>query len=444
MIEAKQFGQYTLEHRIGAGAMGVVFKGHHAMLRRPTAIKMFDVNKVNENSLARFEREVQITCQLNHPNTIVIYDHGRTPEAIQTPLSVDARSDLYAVGAVGYFLLTGKPVFEATSFSELCRKHVDESPIPPSDCGGGKVLRELENALLASLDKSRAKRPQTARDLAGLLGKSPSAGTWTLTMVMPGGGDMSVVMEIRKPKSIPRKRRPARISRTRFWIKLPGRRTVTTDLLRLPRIGATVSIDTIAKHRVFWCSRWPTLIIPGSAQDFTSHQSIKPRSLESRFNMAKNKKAIRKGKTKSPSTKTKQRNSRNATSKRAAKQKTVANKKSASGGRSRGDSVDGVLNKFQKERQAQEIQLATIRTRIEDMEAKMRTFREQIGKLTEQEKDLKNSISQLDAQRDQEVSDLLAKLGVQLRTAGAGPKREESESKAPIANSVIEKRNHPD
>jgi serine/threonine protein kinase len=37
------------------------------------------------------------------------------PEAIQAPNTVDARSDLYAVGAVGYFLLTGKPVFNAES-----------------------------------------------------------------------------------------------------------------------------------------------------------------------------------------------------------------------------------------------------------------------------------------------------------------------------------------
>ncbi|MBC8112921.1 MAG: serine/threonine protein kinase, partial [Candidatus Saccharimonas sp.] len=81
-IESKQLGQYVLDKKLGAGAMGVVYKGHHAMLRRPTAIKMLNVDLVNETSIQRFEREVQITCQLNHPNTVAVYDYGRTPEGV--------------------------------------------------------------------------------------------------------------------------------------------------------------------------------------------------------------------------------------------------------------------------------------------------------------------------------------------------------------------------
>lgn len=285
-IEAQQLGQYTLERKLAAGGMGVVYKGHHAMLRRETAIKMLDVDKVNDASIARFEREVQITCQLNHPNTVAIYDYGRTPEgnfyyamefldginlqtlvdrfgpqpegrvisiltqvcgslfeahslglvhrdikpanimlnrrggvadvikvldfglvkaidekkktestsdntltgtplymapeAIQAPNTVDSRSDLYAVGAVGYFLLTGRPVFEATGLVELCRQHVEAIPVAASERLGKPVSEELEHALLACLDKSRNKRPATARDLAQLLTRCPTAGTWTM------------------------------------------------------------------------------------------------------------------------------------------------------------------------------------------------------------------------------------------------------------------------
>jgi len=283
-VEAKQLGQYRLEERIGAGAMGVVYKGHHAMLRRPTAIKMLNLENVNEASIERFEREVQITCNLNHPNTIAIYDYGRTPEgvfyyamefldgidlqtlvekygpqpagrviqilkqvcgslyeahslgmvhrdikpanvmlnrrggepdvvkvldfglvralddgqqagrtgglagtplymspeSIQTPDMVDPRSDLYAVGAVGYFLLTGQPVFNAASLVELCRMHVTSLPETPSQRLGRAINPDLESALLACLEKNRAKRPQTARDLVNLLERALEAERWTI------------------------------------------------------------------------------------------------------------------------------------------------------------------------------------------------------------------------------------------------------------------------
>jgi hypothetical protein len=285
-IEAQQLGQYKLEEKLGAGAMGVVYKGYHAMLRRPTAVKLLDIDKVNETSIARFEREVQITCQLNHPNTVAIFDFGRTPEgvfyyameylngidlqtlverygpqeerrvihilqqicgslyeahslglvhrdikpantmlnrrgfepdvvkvldfglvkaldeernanstsagsltgtpqymspeSIQNPTAVDARADIYAVGAVGYFLLTGTPVFQGQSVVELCNMHVNQTPQSPSERLGKPISKELEHAILSCLDKSRAKRPQTARDLSQLLSRSPEANHWSL------------------------------------------------------------------------------------------------------------------------------------------------------------------------------------------------------------------------------------------------------------------------
>ena len=71
-----------------------------------------------------------------------------SPEAIQMPNSVDARSDLYAVGAVGYFLLTGQPVFEAENVVDLCQMHVAAPPTPPRSGSRTPIPAELEGALL--------------------------------------------------------------------------------------------------------------------------------------------------------------------------------------------------------------------------------------------------------------------------------------------------------
>jgi len=246
----------------------VVYRAQHAVLRRPTAIKLLRPDKAGAQSLARFEREVQLTAQLSHPNTVSVFDYGRTPdgvfyyameylqgidletlvrefgpqdpgrvvhilrqvagslaeahglglvhrdvkpaniilcqrggvpdvakvvdfglakdleragsaaltratditgtpmylapEAITDPDTVDGRSDLYALGAVGYYLLAGQHVFEGGTLVEVCSHHLRTPPIAPSKRLGRPLPPDLESVILSCLEKDAARRPPSA------------------------------------------------------------------------------------------------------------------------------------------------------------------------------------------------------------------------------------------------------------------------------------------
>jgi len=81
MGTAHRLGAYVLERKIGEGGMANVYLAHHALLRRPTAVKILrPEHSVGAQFVERFEREVKLASQLSHPNTVEIYDYGRTAD----------------------------------------------------------------------------------------------------------------------------------------------------------------------------------------------------------------------------------------------------------------------------------------------------------------------------------------------------------------------------
>jgi serine/threonine-protein kinase len=79
---ASRVGNYLIEGELGKGGMGKVYRAEHAMIRRPTAVKVMEADPARRpEAVARFEREVQLSATLSHPNTITIFDFGQTADA---------------------------------------------------------------------------------------------------------------------------------------------------------------------------------------------------------------------------------------------------------------------------------------------------------------------------------------------------------------------------
>jgi serine/threonine-protein kinase len=278
----QRLGAYTLERRLSEGGMATIWLARHALLKRPTAIKILKKHVATDEFIHRFEREVQLASQLLHPNTVEIYDFGRTsegqpyyvmeyldgvtlaelvqhsgrvppgraihvlrqvaaalreahlrgmihrdvkpenvmlcrrgeddvvklldfglvknleradtrditkqlkiigtprymaPERLLNPSDVDARSDIYALGAVGYYLLTGTPLFDGDD-SLAISNQVMHTPAPRV-AASVQVPEALDALIAACLEKDRARRPQTAQAVVDALDRLASRQAWT-------------------------------------------------------------------------------------------------------------------------------------------------------------------------------------------------------------------------------------------------------------------------
>jgi serine/threonine-protein kinase len=101
------------------------------------------------------------------------------PELAVGESEVDGRADIYALGCVAYWLLTGCLVFEAKSHTQMMMHHVHTPPVPPSRTAEHEIPESLERIVLSCLEKSKEKRPPTALDLWQLLGSVEFGASWT-------------------------------------------------------------------------------------------------------------------------------------------------------------------------------------------------------------------------------------------------------------------------
>lgn len=303
--ETKRVGQYTLEQQIGEGGISRVYLARHAHLKRPAAVKVLKMHLATDEIIARFEREAQLCSQLTHPNTIEIFDYGRTragvsyyameylsgatlaeiveqtgpmpvgrvihvlrhvcgslgeahekrlihrdvkpqnimlctqggaydvvkvvdfglvkelhlgtapagdaagvagrtrepaakpavdltqhsrvlgtplymaPERLRNPTDADARADIYALAAVGFYLLCGRPIFENVADQALIDKVLNE-PVPGiAEVTDRHVPGALADLISQCLEKDRALRPDSVSEFVSVLDVLGHEWPWT-------------------------------------------------------------------------------------------------------------------------------------------------------------------------------------------------------------------------------------------------------------------------
>ncbi len=101
------------------------------------------------------------------------------PEVIRGDRVPDHRLDIYTLGCVGYWLLTGRMVFQAPNAIQLMYQHANATPVPPSQRSELEVPADLDRIILACLAKLPEDRPQSAQELSRLLAASAAGHGWT-------------------------------------------------------------------------------------------------------------------------------------------------------------------------------------------------------------------------------------------------------------------------
>jgi serine/threonine-protein kinase len=139
---------------------------------RPDVVKLLDFGLVKQ--VGGGKERVSMTGE------IVGTPCYMSPEAVAEPEAVDGRSDIYGLGALGYYMLTGEDVFTGRNAIEVCAKHIRDDPVPPSERLCAEVPERLERLLLDCLQKSKEDRPADAAEVQARLAPGPDLPEWTL------------------------------------------------------------------------------------------------------------------------------------------------------------------------------------------------------------------------------------------------------------------------
>ncbi len=139
----------------------------------------YDFIKVLDFGLVKEHKQTTDAARLTRHGSIIGTPGFLPPELVLGKTDVDGRADLYALGCVAYWLLTGDLVFRAGSPMEMVIKHVKEIPEPPSRRTELTVPPELDRIVMSCLEKDPIERPRTATELADWLDSCAQSNPWT-------------------------------------------------------------------------------------------------------------------------------------------------------------------------------------------------------------------------------------------------------------------------
>jgi serine/threonine-protein kinase len=139
---------------------------------QPDFVKVLDFGLVKR-------RDGRADVQLTAAETLLGTPAYMPPEMALGESDVDARADIYALGCVAYWLLTGRLVFPGDNPMKMLVAHIRTAPDAPSKHAPQAISPALEALVLRCLEKRPADRPQTAQELGGLLGQLHLDGEWS-------------------------------------------------------------------------------------------------------------------------------------------------------------------------------------------------------------------------------------------------------------------------